>query len=656
MKYKNIFVKVRKYGLRQSIVIAKNKIIISFKNKKIKLEYYSLSSNLKLINQSRIQLQVFVTKFNFNDSINFQPLNNSDIALENHFFLLGNDYFFENGINWHFNSNDIEKSYPNELSRNIKILDFNKYGDYRITWELNRHHQFVWYSQIFFLTEKKDYLERIFYELNDWVDNNKPGYGINFVAPMEISIRLINWFIAFMIISKKTDLSKFLSNKIINSLLGQLLYLNDNLFLKRKFRNNHSIVEISGLILFQSIIHWDKIANLTELYNHLFVELETQFYSDGINFEHSPTYSRFTIESLLILLIFVKDEKSIEKNIKLNNLVLKYLSTLREFITPNYSVPLFSDCDNGRILFLGGNNKDFNDFRGFFDFCGIFFNNSSFFVSESADNISEETKWWCFLSDHLIKLPKQNLTRRKINYFPDGGYFIFKDEQTFFAFKSGYPGNINFREEYAPHIHNDILSFILYFNGEPIFIDSGTYTYNLADGNFRDYFRSVYAHSVIVINTENQVEHHEAFGAKNFPQVKIKMISNSEVEGELICKNKYHIKRTLNIYKNVFELKDEILSLNTSNKVEINFILHPNVSIIDIDQFNKKIRIRTKTTNYFLSLKLIENIDYLIVKEDGWISDFYNRKIRNEKLMIIFPQVTKNSNLKLNLKISFNDI
>ena len=49
--------------------------------------------------------------------------------------------------------------------------------------------------------------------------------------------------------------------------------------------------------------------SFTVLFNLLFRELEMQFYDDGINFEHSPTYTRFTLESLLVILIFIDKEK-----------------------------------------------------------------------------------------------------------------------------------------------------------------------------------------------------------------------------------------------------------------------------------------------------------------------------------------------------------
>lgn len=641
-----LFRKFLNHGLTGSILIVRHKSLKLFENYRIKWGRYSFSTQTKLLDNISIKLFDFFNNYKLKKENNNLNFNYVERPLLNQFFLLGKNYDFTSNINWHFNSDNIHESYPEDYSKNIKILNYKQFGDYRITWELNRHQHFVWYAQSYYCSNNERYIEKIIEELNHWVSKNKVGYGINYSSPMEISIRLINWLLAFNIISQRADVKSKINNNITNNILAQLVYLNNNLFIKRKFRNNHSIVELAGLIVYQSIIKSKKIYNLDKLYNWLFKELSIQFYDDGINFEHSPTYSRFTIESLLFILIFVKDKQFDQENKKLNKLVLEYVLSLRAFVTPENSVPLFSDCDNGRISFLEGTNKDFHDFRGFFDFCGIYFNNNSLFISRSSEELNEETKWWCFLADKEPKLPLINEDESKIQLFPVGGYFSYKKHTTFLIFKAGYPGNINLTEEYAPHAHNDSLSFELYLKNEPILVDSGTYTYNLFDNGQRDYFRSIYAHNTVIVNSKNQIEHHEAFGAKNYPNVNIKKISDSEIEGELFSNDNYRIKRNIKINEHNVVFTDEVDRLNELSQIEINLNFHNSIEINKIDNHNKKIEFSNKTQKFCLIIEQSDIINFNIARKDNWISKNYNEKIKSNRISIGFSQIRNNFIIK----------
>ena len=55
----------------------------------------------------------------------------------------------------------------------------------------------------------------------------------------------------------------------------------------------------------------------------------------------------------------------------------------------------------------------------------------------------------------------------------------------------------------AAHGHADALSFILHVDGQPVFIDSGTYTYH-TEPEWRQYFIGTLAHNTIRINQKDQ--------------------------------------------------------------------------------------------------------------------------------------------------------
>lgn len=642
--------KSKQHGVRGTIKIITQKSSVFLYNLKIRKGYYSFINNDNFLTYNSNKLVNQLNKHKFNNEVKLAIKPNDDLLLNNNYFLLGNYYHLNEPINWHFRTDDSSKSYPIDFSNKLKIMNFKKYGDYRITWELNRHHQFVWNAQNYYLKAKTQYLEKILTDINDWIDSNEIGYGVNLLSSMEIAIRLSNWFVAFIILSQKNDIKNIINSKIINSVLGQILYLNDNLFIKRKYKNNHSIVELANLILYQSLLNLKKVEDVKVLYGWLFDELDDQFYSDGLNFEHSITYSRFTIESLLILLVFDKNEALHKEKLKLNKLVHKYVTSLRRFLTPNNSVPLFSDCDNGRMLFLSGTNKDFNDFRGFFDFCAIHFNDDSLFVSKTKKELNEETKWWCYFDNKDLRVPEEINEENNSSFFNDGGYYINKSDDIFLVFKANYPGNTKLNNEYAPHVHNDILSFEMFLNGQPFLVDSGTYTYNQADGNYREYFRSAYAHNTIIINEKPQFDYYEFFGARNFPSVEIHKQGGNKVEGKIFNKDGTEITRNICVFDDRIEIQDKIEKLRDKSKIEINLNFDSKVVIEEIDNNAKHILCNIDKNQYEISFDIERNTQLEIKKISGWISDYYNCKVKNDKIIFAFKDVENKLVFNWNIK------
>ena len=639
----NIFKKILHHGFVESFEIFKQKIYLLIKHYQVNSGYYNFSNQTDIKKKIFNNIILFFNRLNFNKNIIFDQ---SPLLLTQRFSLLGKEYFFEKLINWHFNSKDPSKSYPVIFEKNIPIYDYEKYGDYRVTWELNRHHHFVWLAQDYFLSKDPKYLTSFFEQIEDWIDKNPAGVGINYVSSMEISIRLINWLTALIIV-KGAENKESLNCKILSSMLGQSLYLNHNLTIySTPFRNNHSIVELSGLIIVQYIFKWDRLLPLTELCNYLYKELRTQFYDDGINFEHSPAYTRFTIEALLVILIFLNKNDLPGLYEKIYLLTKKYVTSLRKFIKPDGSVPMFSDCDNGRILFLSGTRSSFKNFTGFFDFCGLFFQDDSLFISQTSRDFKVETKWWCFLAG--IKIPEISVeTNKEISFFPDSGYLLYNSPEIYVAFKSGYPGNKNLKKEYAPHAHNDLLSFELYWNSEPVLVDSGTYSYDISDNDYRNYFRSLKAHNIIAVNEKEQFSYTGNFGAKDFPQTGLEKENENTFKGTLMLKDGTEICRLITINNNSIYFKDKVISEVKNNIIKIILNFHPG---IEIEQIQEDYFI--KTSKDILKL-IINDADqgYKVIKEEGLFSDSYNVRQNNTKLIMYNENAGENSILEWSISL-----
>ena len=77
------------------------------------------------------------------------------------------------------------------------------------------------------ITEKKVYIDKIIYIINNWIDNNPPYIGINWMNAMEVGLRASNLTLILSYINPL--ISKKLIKKIQKSLLMHFCYIKLNL-------------------------------------------------------------------------------------------------------------------------------------------------------------------------------------------------------------------------------------------------------------------------------------------------------------------------------------------------------------------------------------------------------------------------------------------
>src|SRR3989344_1848991 len=131
-------------------------------------------------------------------------LENKDIIqkaesiLKKEYNLLGNTYVFTE-INWHkdFSSGKIwEKKHSSKV-------EYDTNGDKKIPWELSKCHHFVTLGLAYKQTKDKKYFEEYKKQLLNWIQENPYEIGINWVTPMECSIRAINWIQAYQLFKEE---------------------------------------------------------------------------------------------------------------------------------------------------------------------------------------------------------------------------------------------------------------------------------------------------------------------------------------------------------------------------------------------------------------------------------------------------------------------
>ncbi len=172
--------------------------------------------------------------------------------------------------------------------------------DARIVWELSRWVQAVRVAQAAYLGLDGPAVEYVLGLLEDWLQHNPVGRGLNWTSPMEPGLRLINftWIDALL---RGVDLTADQAARL--DVLAQEIVPAHVWWVQRhqsfgSSANNHLLGELCGLMVAQA--RWSAAASwstpMSALAHKMEKELLRQFASDGGNREQALHYHLFAWE------------------------------------------------------------------------------------------------------------------------------------------------------------------------------------------------------------------------------------------------------------------------------------------------------------------------------------------------------------------------
>lgn len=416
----------------------------------------------------------------------------ADRLVAGHFDLLGfRNLSFGNPIDWHLEPVAGKRAPLVHWSR-LNYLNADLFGDKKITWELNRHQYFITLGQAYWLTGDERYAETFVEHVNSWMDQNPPKLGVNWASSLEIAFRSIAWLWALYFFKDALNQETF-------SRLCKFLYLNARhleTFLSTYFSpNTHLTGEALGLYYlgalmpeFKESARWRN--NGLEI---LLAQLPRHVQADGVYFEQSSYYHRYTTDFYLHLRVLLSNADVAVPPV-LDEKLRLLLDHLMYITRPDGTTPLFGDDDGGRLL--GFFNRPANDFRATLGTGAALFERADYkFI---AGNATEEALW--LLGPAFDQIVATEPEKQSVA-FPAGGYYVMRDgwtaDSNYLLFDCGPHGTDN-----CGHAHADALSFELAVNGRTLLIDPGTYTYT-GSKQMRDWFRSSAAHNTLTVDNES---------------------------------------------------------------------------------------------------------------------------------------------------------
>jgi heparinase II/III-like protein len=450
---------------------------------------------------SPVQITSFVeqVRSRFPDSTN-DVRERAERMLRGRYDILGySDLFFGTPPDW-YGDPVHNRTAARGFWSDIDYLD-PRYGDHKITWEINRHQHWMSLGRAFQLTGDRRYYSAVIDQLEDWMSANAPLRGVNWASMLEIGFRSLSWIwtLHFFVTAATQDEAR--APWIIDLLVGldrQLEHVARNL--SRYFSPNTHLsgealsLYVAGQVLpeLRNSAHWARLGRQI-----LIDEAERQILADGGHAERSAHYHRYTTDFYLHALLVARltNDPSAATFDRAARGVSNYL---RDLTDDCGRLPLLGDDDGGQLFPIC--HRPPWDCRDTLAAAAVILGDPSLAVGEPPG----EVFWLCggAVPGTLSSRP----SRRPSTSLSESGYSISRNpEGDHLIFDVGQHGYLN-----GGHAHADALSIVLTLRGQPLLVDPGTATYTM-DPAMRNLFRSTAMHNTVMVNGRSQSEPRGAF-------------------------------------------------------------------------------------------------------------------------------------------------
>ena len=518
-------------------------------------------------------------------------------------------------------------------------------GDVKYPWELSRHHHLVTLAQVYFLTQDETYAAAIVDHMTSWIRHNPPFLGVNWLSPLEIGIRIINWVWSLSLIRDSAALTPEFCRTILNSVAVQGDHVFHNLQIGY-YANNHLIGEAAGLAI--GGVFFSNLPRATKWHKTglsiLEKEIIKQIHPDGGGVEQAMSYLRFILDFFILSLISAQKNGNMFTPKALSRME-KAFDFIYGTLQPDGRAPNFGDSDDARAVFLAGG--DYWDFRRFLAIGAVLFDRADFKIRGMAP---PPEIFWLFGSDGIERYRKLDATGAEFTsrLFPGSGYAVLRNDgkltkaapakhQGTYLFMD--VGSLGYRT--GAHGHADALSLQFWTCGVKFLVDPGTYAYN-QDPLFRSYFRSTRAHNTIMVDGKDQADIKDRMSWASMPESRVhdRFFSNeidlisAEHNGYKRLSSPVTHKRTVLFIKNPgYALIIDQITATDTHSLDLIFHFPPKARLND---GHGGVIITLDNRSLLLGVSASHEVTSEIKKGDpqpmGWYSNAYGHKTPSPSL------------------------
>jgi uncharacterized heparinase superfamily protein len=457
---------------------------------------------------------------------------------------------------WHYEPS--ARSYWPPLDAGRVVASASRHFDPRLTWEMNRGHEWVVLARCYATTHERKFLDQLVRELASWRHANPIGIGINWTSAMEAAIRIHSfvWCAGFL-----RDTPAVLPT-LAEMIYEHTMFVSDH----RSYfssANNHLLVELSALVVAALALGGELASLRAPTLAHLQLELERQVFPDGVNAEMATHYHVFVLEALLLVAYLERAHATVLP--ELDDVIQRmadYVAAIR--------------CDDGTLLQQGDND----------DGCILAFlrtrHADQLLAAAAALSSRAQTQsarlegtFWITGGASAARIEPPPARSRR---FVHSGQVVLRSHRLLATLDAGPFGLGNL----AAHAHCDALSVSIAVDGRRLVVDRGTYRYN-GDLRERDRFRLTAAHNTAQVGSLEQAAPAGAFLWSRQPRCTIDQCDLTD-DGDVVQATHdgfpgWSHRRTLLHQHGVLAIIDELFGGGKVDRVTSRFHFAPELAI-----------------------------------------------------------------------------
>jgi hypothetical protein len=391
-------------------------------------------------------------------------------------------------------------------------------ADVKYPWELARCQHFIPLGQAYRLSGDERFAREIADEIDDFVEANPVGIGVNWTCTMDIALRAVSWAIGLELVHDSRALGRERWTRLYAALFEHGVFIRGNLENNYEVTSNHFLSNVVGLWFLAAVFpdlpagaEWNAFAR-----GSLEQEIDVQVLPDGADFESSIPYHRLVAE------LFLGSARLAEyQGAPLSAHYLSRVRDMAEYLAavtrPDGLMPQVGDADDGRLHVLEGWGISPQDGRHLLAAAGAMFDNPAW-SALAAPQGDWEAAWWGFDARPAATTiaPPESSSR----LFADAGVAIMRAGGHYLLVTNGIVGTKGF----GNHKHNDQLSFEFHPDGVPLIVDPGSCVYT-SDADARNRFRGTGYHSTLFIDGVEQNETNPEWLFRLFESAKAEHVS-----------------------------------------------------------------------------------------------------------------------------------
>ncbi len=390
------------------------------------------------------------------------------------------------GINYDWVTNP-DSGHRYDVSKHwTEIADYSKEaGDIKFVWEKSRFsylYDIIRYDHHY----EDDQAEFVFNEISSWIKSNPINCGPNYRCSQEMSLRVLNWTFALYYYRNSRFLNDEVFDQIQHTIYWHMHHVYNNIdFSRIAVRNNHAITETLALYLTGVFFPGMPGADVWKKKGKAWFEEEIayQVYDDGTFLQFSMNYHRVVVQ-LLSWGIALSEKNGERFSDVVYDRARKSVAFLRTCMVeengwlPNYGA-------NDGALFFRLSNAHFRDYRPQVQALGAVLG------MDIGLGSLEDVAWY-----NIAKPTTQWSPADGAHTFTKGGYYIIREPETLTFIKCGAYKD---RPSQADNLHLDV-----WYKGENILPDAGSYKYNTDAGTIR-YFSGTQSHNTVMLDDKDQM-------------------------------------------------------------------------------------------------------------------------------------------------------